>query len=58
MNQPTVVEVGKVYTTIVLGKVLLRANELESLRLEPARSTPLHSTELVIQVRGDGAARI
>jgi hypothetical protein len=39
-----------------MGKVLLRANELKSLRLQPARSMPLHSTELVIQVRGDGAA--
>jgi hypothetical protein len=57
MTQPTVVEVDKVYTAVVLGKVSLLTNELKSLRLEAARSMPLHSTELVSQVRGDGAAR-
>jgi hypothetical protein len=58
VTRPTVVEVDKVYTVVVLGKVLLLTNELESLRFEAARSMPLHSTELLSQERCDGAARI
>ena len=46
VTQPTVVEVDRVYTDVVLGKVLLLTNELESLRLAAARSMSLHSTEL------------
>jgi hypothetical protein len=57
VTQPTVVEVDKVYTAVVLGKVLLRTNGLKSLRLEVARSMPLHVTELVSQLRGDSATR-
>ena len=57
VTQHTVVEVDKVCTAVVLGKVLLRTNGLKSLKLEVARSMPLHVTELVSQVSSDSAAR-